>query len=75
MVDIVGEQWEATVQIKAKFKAVNRKAEMTIDTIFFSIMVAMLMSEKVKTWTPTVYPHLLKSIDRHYSAVGISSGV
>ena len=31
------------------------------------------MSEKIKAWTPNIYPHLVKTMDRHYSAGGIAS--
>ena len=31
------------------------------------------MSEKVKAWTPKIYPHLVKTMDNHYSASGIAS--
>lgn len=33
------------------------------------------MSEKVKAWTPNIYPHLVKTMDRHYTAGGIASDV
>lgn len=36
---------------------------MSIDTVF-SLMGAMLMSEKVKTWTPNIYPYLIKTVDK-----------
>ena len=45
---------------------------MTVDTVF-SLVSAMLMSEKVKAWTPNIYPHLVKTMDNHYSASGIAS--
>ena len=63
---------EATVHITAKFKSDRQNAEMTAETAF-SLMGAMLMSEKIKAWTPNIYPHLVKTMDRHYSAVGIAS--
>ena len=28
---------------------------------------------KIKAWTPNIYPHLVKTMDRHYSAGGIAS--
>ena len=31
------------------------------------------MSEKIKAWAPNIYPHLVKTKDRHYSAGGIAS--
>ena len=31
------------------------------------------MSEKIKAWAPNIYPHLVKTMDRHYSAGGIAS--
>ena len=31
------------------------------------------MSEKVKAWTPKIYPHLVKTMDNRYSASGIAS--
>ena len=45
---------------------------MTAETVF-SLMGAMLMSEKIKAWAPNIYPHLIKTMDRHYSAGGIAS--
>ena len=63
---------EATVHITAKFKSDRQNAEMTAETAF-SLTGAMLMSEKIKAWTPNIYPHLVKTIDRHYSAGGIAS--
>ena len=63
---------EATVHITAKFKSDRQNAEMTAETAF-SLMGAMLMSEKIKAWTPNIYPHLVKTMDRHYSAGGIAS--
>ena len=45
---------------------------MTAETAF-SLMGAMLMSEKIKAWAPNIYPHLVKTMDRHYSAGGIAS--
>ena len=55
---------EATVHITAKFKSDRQNAEMTAETAF-SLMGAMLMSEKIKAWTPNIYPHLVKTMDRH----------
>lgn len=63
---------EATVHIKARFKLDKRNAEMTADTAF-SLMGAMLMSKRIKAWAPNIYPHLVKTMDRHYSAGGIAS--
>ena len=63
---------EAATHIKESFKASNDQAEITVDGVF-SLMGAMLMSEKIKAWTPTVYPHLVKDMDTHCSAVGIAS--
>ena len=63
---------EATVHITAKFKSDRQNAEMTAETAF-SLMGAMLMSEKIKAWAPNIYPHLVKTMDRHYSAGGIAS--
>ena len=62
---------EATVHITAKFKSDRQNAEMTAETAF-SLMGAMLMSEKIKAWAPNIYPHLVKTMDRHYSACGIA---
>ena len=45
---------------------------MTVDTVF-SLVGAMLMSEKVKAWTPNIYPRLVKTMDNHYSASGKAS--
>ena len=63
---------EATVHITAKFKSDRQSAEMTAETAF-SLMGAMLMSEKIKARAPNIYPHLVKTMDRHYSAGGIAS--
>ena len=30
------------------------------------------MSMKVKDWNPNIYPHLVKTIDSHYTAIGIA---
>ena len=38
----------------------------------FSIIGAMLMSEKVKDWNPNIYPHLVKTMDGHYTTIGIA---
>ena len=35
-------------------------------------MGTMLMSEKVKDWNPNIYPHLVKTTDSHYTAIGIA---
>ena len=35
-------------------------------------MGAMLMSEKVKVWNPNIYPHLVKTMDSHYTAIGMA---
>ena len=63
---------EATVHITAKFKSDRQNAEITAETAF-SLMGAMLMSEKIKAWAPNIYPHLVKTMDSHYSAGGIAS--
>lgn len=31
------------------------------------------MSEKMKIWNSNLYPHLVKTMDNHYSAIGIAS--
>lgn len=64
---------EAAVHIKAKFKS-DHSREIPADTVF-SLMGAMLMSEKVKAWTPSLYPHIVKTMDKHYTAGGIASDV
>ena len=38
----------------------------------FSIMGAMLMSEKVKDWNLNIYPHRIKTMNSHYTAIGIA---
>ena len=38
----------------------------------FSIMGAMLISKEVKDWNPNIYPHLVKTMDSHYTAIGIT---
>ena len=45
---------------------------MSADSLF-SLMGAMLMSEKVKTWAPNIFPHIVKTMDRHYTAGGIAN--
>ena len=35
-------------------------------------MGAMLMSEKVKDWNTNICPHLVKTMDSHYTAIGIA---
>ena len=62
---------EAAVHIKANYKAHHGNGEMSTDA-FIAIMGAMLMSEKIKSWTPAIYPHLVPTMDRHYSASGIA---
>ena len=62
---------EAAVHIKSKYKK-DHKADLTVDMIF-STMGAMLMSEKVKDWNPNIYPHHAKTMDSHYTAIGIAS--
>ena len=58
---------EAAVHIKNKYE--KDKVDLTVDMVF-SIMGAMLMSEKVKDWNPNIYPHLVKTMDSHYTAIG-----
>lgn len=62
---------EAAVHIKAKFKA-DTTSKISTDTVFW-LMSAMLMSEKVKTWTPNIYRQLVKAMDSHYTASGIAN--
>lgn len=50
----------------------KRNAEITDNTVF-SLMASILMSENIKTWTSTIYPHLIESMDNYYSASGIAS--
>ena len=61
---------EAAVHIKNKYKKDN-KVDLTVDMVF-SIMGAMLMSEKVKDWNPNIYPLLIKTMDSHYTAIVIA---
>ena len=63
---------EAATHVKEKFRTSNNNAEITADGVF-ALMGAMLMSEKIKAWTPNVYPHMVRNMDNHYSAVGIAS--
>ena len=64
---------EATVKKKKKKKKYKKdnKLDLTVDMVF-SIMSAMLMSEKVKDWNPNIYPRLVKTMDSHYTAIGIA---
>ena len=61
---------EAAVHIKNKYKKDN-KVDLTIDMVFL-IMGAMLMSEKVKDWNPNIYPYFVKTIDNHFTVIGIA---
>ena len=61
---------KAAVHIKNKYMKDN-KVVLTVDMVF-SIMGTMLMSEKVKDWNPNIYPHLVKTIDSYYTAIGIT---
>ena len=61
---------EATVNIKNKYKKDN-KVDLTVNMVFL-IMGAMLISENVKDWNPNIYPHLVKTVDSHYTAIGIA---
>ena len=45
---------------------------MTVDTVF-SLVGAMLMSEKIKAWTPNIYPHLVKMMDNTSTAGSMAS--
>ena len=38
----------------------------------FAMMGAILMSKKVKDWNTNIYPHLIKIMDSHYTAIGIA---
>ena len=58
---------EAAVHIKNKYKKDN-KVDLTVDMVF-SIMGAMLMSEKVKDLNSNIY--LVKTMDSHYTAFGM----
>ena len=62
---------EAAIHIKSKYSKDNATG-MTVDIVFL-LVGAMLMIEKVKAWTPKIYPHLVKTMDNHYSASGIAS--
>ena len=62
---------EATVYIRNKFRKDNT-TELTVGTAI-SLVGATLMSEKIKAWTPNIYPNLAKTMDNHYTAVGIAS--
>ena len=62
---------EAVIHTKNKDSKDMAKG-MTVDTVF-SLVGAMLMSEKVLTRTPNIYPRLVKTMDNHYSASGIAS--
>ena len=62
---------EAAIHIKNKYSKDNATG-MTVDTVF-SLVGMMLMSEKVKAWTPNIYPYLVKTMDNHYSVSGIAS--
>ena len=61
----------ATIHVKIEFKKDDTK-ELTVDTAI-SLVSAMLMSEKIKTWTPNIYPHLMKMMANHYTAGSIAS--
>ena len=61
---------EAAVHIKNKFK--KNTTNTTVDTTF-SLVSTMLMSEKIKAWTLNIFPYLVKTMDNHYTAGGITS--
>ena len=50
----------------------NTIREAIDNNTLFSIMGAILMSEKVKTWNSNLYSHLIKTMDNHYTANGIA---
>lgn len=52
---------ETAVHIRVKFK-VDNTSEISTDTVFW-LMGTILISEKVKAWTPNIYPHLVKTMD------------
>ena len=60
---------EVAVHIKNKYK--KDKVDLIVDMVF-SIMGAMLMSEKDKDWNPNIYPHLIKTMDSHYTMIAIA---
>lgn len=61
---------EAMVHIKNKFKK-DSAQEMPTDTVY-SLMSIMLMNEKVKARVPNVYPHVIKTMNNHYTACSIA---
>ena len=65
---------EAAVHIKKNKYKTDNNTELTVDTLF-SIIGVMLMSDKVKTWNSNIYPHLVKTMDNHYTVSGIACEV
>ena len=67
---------DAANQIEARYKADKQSAnnpnpEMTSETVF-QLVGGMLMSEKIKQRSPRIFSHLVRTMDKHYSASTIA---
>ena len=67
---------DASQQIEARYKAEhssigNPNPEMSSEAAF-QIIGGMLMSEKIKQRSPAIFSHLVRTMDKHYSAFNIA---
>ena len=67
---------DAAQQIEARFvaekkSATNPNPTMTSETVF-QLVGGMLMSEKIKQRSPKIFSHLVRTMDKHYSASTIA---
>ena len=67
---------DASQQIEARYKAEhtspgNQNPEMSSKAAF-QLIGGMLMSEKIKQRSPVIFSHLVRSMDKHYSASTIA---
>ena len=67
---------DAAQQIEARYIAEKRSTtnpnpQMTSETVF-QLVGGMLMSEKIKQRSPKIFSHLVRTMDKHYSASNIA---
>ena len=67
---------DAAQQIEARYKADKKSAsnpdpQLSAETVF-QLIGGMLMSEKIKERSPKIFSHLVRSMDKHYSASNIA---
>ena len=67
---------DAAQQIEARYKAEKRSTtnpnpQMSSET-GFQLIGGMLMSEKIKQRSPKIFSHLVRTMDKHYSASNIA---